>query len=290
MTLTLNSPCKVNLLLNILRRRADGFHDLETLLQPIGLYDVISMEAAGTGIVLTCSEDSLPVDNTNLVYRAASAFLNTTEISKGVKIHLDKKLPMTAGLGGGSANAAVALSGLNQLFDQPLSASEITKLAASLGSDVPFFLKNQPALGTGRGERIQRLEPFRALEGKAMLLIRPGFGVSTAWAYQRLSGFPQAVNGREGKAAELIKRLNGSALKAVAVGLFNSLEVPVFEKYPLLPVLKEYLLGEGAVGALMSGSGSTMFAITHTVTEASVLQNKVLQQFGNCNWTKVVSL
>src|SRR5579859_5462427 len=154
------SPCKVNLLLNILGRRPDGFHELETVFQPVNLCDELTFERAGKGIALSCNEKSLPTDSDNLVFRAAEKFLAAAQISSGVKIHLEKKIPMAAGLGGGSGNAAVTLLALNELFGGPLPAGKLFEIAASLGSDVPFFLQDKPALAVGRGEQVQPLDHF----------------------------------------------------------------------------------------------------------------------------------
>jgi len=254
-SLELKSPCKINLLLNILGRRLDGFHELETVLQPVALHDVLRFERGGSGIQLTCSEPSLPVDDSNLVHRAAVMFLKSAHIEDGVRIHLEKNLPMAAGLGGGSANAAMTLNGLNRLFGKPVGSLEIQRIASALGSDVPFFLQEGPAMGTGRGEQIQSIPPFEILAGTALLLIRPGFGVSTAWAYRELAKYPKALQGCKGRASRLVRLLQSNDLQAVSAELFNSLEAPVFQKYPFLLLLKEYLLESGAVAALMSGSG-----------------------------------
>ena len=193
MALEKKSPCKVNLLLNILGKRPDGFHELETVMHPVNLFDEIRFERGGNGIQLSCNEPALPVDSKNLVYRAAEAFLKLHNPRDGVRIHLQKKIPLAAGLGGGSGNAATTLLALNELFDQPLATAKLNELAASLGSDVPFFLQNRPALATGRGEKIQPLDFFPALRGRAFLLIHPGFGISTPWAYQALARFPGRV-------------------------------------------------------------------------------------------------
>src|SRR5581483_1720181 len=138
------------------------------------------------------------------------------KISDGVKIHLEKKIPMAAGLGGGSGNAATTLLALNELFDSPLSPAKIDELAATLGSDINFFLQSKPALATGRGEKVVSLEPFAALHGKAFLLIHPGFGIATPWAYQNLARFPAALNGRPNRAKELIAALRTEDWPAIA--------------------------------------------------------------------------
>ena len=140
MSLEKSSPCKVNLLLNILGRRPDGFHELETVMHPVNLCDRLSFERAGRNVTLTCSDADLPVDSGNLVHRAATAFLEAAQISDGVRIHLEKKIPLAAGLGGGSGNAAATLLGLNELFGQLLPSEKLHELAALLGSDVSFFL------------------------------------------------------------------------------------------------------------------------------------------------------
>lgn len=288
MTLSKSSPCKVNLLLNILGRRADGFHELETLFHSVNLCDELRFTRSATGIHLTCSDSALPTDSTNLVHRAATAFLAAADVRDGVQIHLEKKIPMAAGLGGGSGNAATTLLGLNELFDRPLSVEKLDSLAASLGSDVNFFLQNKPALATGRGEKVQSLDEFPTLRGTAFLLIHPGFGISTAWAYQNLARFPTALNGAPGRAAKLASLLAGDDLAAASREFYNSLEAPALDKYPVLALYQEFLREHGAAVALMSGSGSTTFAITRGVAAAETLREKFLAKFGRANWTAVV--
>jgi 4-diphosphocytidyl-2-C-methyl-D-erythritol kinase len=284
------SPCKVNLLLNILGRRPDGFHELETILQPVPLCDELSFQKTSGGVELTCSNPALPAGPENLVHRAATAFFAVGGIKAGVRIHLEKRIPMAAGLGGGSGNAANTLAGLNELFGRPLNDARLHELAAKLGSDVPFFLQDKPALGTGRGEQVQSLEPFVALRGAAILLIHPGFGISTPWAYQQLAKFPQALNGRAGRAAELVRLLNTTDLQAAGRTFYNSLEAPALHKHPILALFQEFLREHGAAAALMSGSGSTTFALTQSMDAAEALREKFLTRFGAANWTTVVAL
>ena len=284
------SPCKVNLLLNILGRRADGFHELETVMQPVNLCDELTFERAGNSIELSCNEKSLPTDAGNLVYRAAEKFMGAAKVSGGVKIHLEKKIPLAAGLGGGSGNAATTLLALNELFGKPLAQEKLFEIAASLGSDIPFFLQDKPALAVGRGEKIEPLENFPALNGKAFLLIHPGFGISTPWAYQNLARFPAALNGQKGRGQKLISLLQTCDLKTAATEFYNSLEAPAFEKFPILQLYKEFLVANGALASLMSGSGSTTFAICENVSEAESLVEKFKAKFGvNC-WTAVVKI
>jgi 4-diphosphocytidyl-2-C-methyl-D-erythritol kinase len=282
------SPCKVNLLLNILGRRADGFHELETVIYPIRVCDRLTFARTSQGIQLSCDAPSLPTDAGNLVYRAAAMFLEAAKIRDGVRLELQKNIPLAAGLGSGSGNAATALLGLNELFDGPLSPDELQPIAAALGSDVPYFLQNKPALATGRGEQIQPLGAFPAMNGAAFLLIHPGFGIATAWAYQRLARFPAAVNGQPGRAQKLISLLQSPDLRAAGAEFYNSLEVPALEKYPLLALFQEFLLANGAAATLMSGSGSTTFAVVQGLDAASALAERFKAKFGAANWVAVV--
>jgi len=283
------SPCKVNLLLYILGKRPDGYHELETVMHPVDVCDRLEFSRQGSQISLSCNIADLPVGPANLVYRAAAAFLERARISEGVKIHLDKRIPLAAGLGGGSGNAAATLLGLNALFGAPLATEVIHELAAALGSDIPFFLDPNPALATGRGEKITQLQPFKALQGCFFLLLYPGFGVPTAWAYKALADFPSALRGKPGRAAGLIEALNTSNLQSASAHFFNSLEAPVLHKYPLLQILQEFLRENGAPAVLMSGSGSTTFAILESEPRARATEKSAKEKFGDL-WTAVVPI
>ena len=287
MSLEKSSPCKVNLLLNILGRRADGFHELETVLHPIRVFDRLTFARAGQGIQLSCTASGLPTDSRNLVYRAAALFLETAKIKEGVRVELEKNIPLAAGLGGGSGNAATTLLGLNELFGVPLSPAQLHAIAASLGSDVPFFLQSQPALATGRGERIEPLGSFPALRGAAFVLIHPGFGIATAWAYQQLARFPHSLNGQPGRAQKLISLLRNADLATAGAEFYNSFEAPALEKYPLLALFQEFLHANGAAATLMSGSGSTTFAVVPGQAAGEALIEKFKARFGQANWTVV---
>jgi 4-diphosphocytidyl-2-C-methyl-D-erythritol kinase len=290
MRLEKKSPCKVNLILNILGKRADGFHELETVMQPVSVCDEMTFERAGAGLQLTCSNPELPTDSKNLVHRAASAFLAAANISDGVRIHLKKNLPLAGGIGGGSANAAVTFSALNELFGSPLSPGKLHELAAALGSDIPFFLHDQPALATGRGEQVQLLENFPSLRGKAFFLVHPGFGISTPWSYQNLARFPETLNGQKGRAEKLVATLRANDWRGIADGFYNSLEAPAFDKFPVLRLYKEFLRENGALVSLMSGSGSTTFAITDNLSKAENLAEKFKSQFGDKGWIAVMEI
>jgi len=286
----LKSPCKVNLILNILGKRSDGFHELETVMHPVNVFDEMDFARVPHGFHLTCSDPTLPTDAGNLVHRAAMLFLQKTEIRDGVRIHLEKKIPLAAGLGGGSGNAATTLLGLNEIFGKPLSTKALHDIAATLGSDIPFFLQTKPGLGTGRGEQIQPLDFFPAMKDAAILLVHPGFGISTPWAYQNLARFPGALNGTPGRAQKLIALLQTSDLRGAGAEFYNSLEAPALEKYPLLALFQEFLRENGAAATLMSGSGSTTFALAQNLSAAEQLAEKFKTKFGETYWAAVVPI
>ncbi len=282
------SPCKVNLLLNILGKRPDGFHELETVMHPVRVFDRLRFERSDLGIQLTCSNPELPTDSRNLVYRATQSFIEAAKISEGVRIHLDKHIPLAAGLGGGSGNAATTLIGLNELFGQPLAPDQLHPLAASLGSDIPYFLQEYPALATGRGEIINSLPPFPAMKGAFFFLVHPGFGISTGWAYQTLAQYPAALNGEPGRAQKLVSLLATSDLRTAGAAFYNSLEAPALPKYPLLVMFQEFLRENGADATLMSGSGSTTFALIQGKAAAENVAEKFKGKFGASHWTAIV--
>lgn len=291
MAVTRNSPCKINLILNILGRRQDGFHELETILQPVPFFDTLEFEQAATpGVTLVCNHPSLPVDDSNLVVRAARLFMEKTGVGKGVQIKLQKNIPLAAGLAGGSSNGAVTLSALNELFGMPLSISCLMDIAAGLGSDVPFFLQDRPALATGRGERLRPLDPFNALKGRVLVLIHPGFGISTTWAYKELANHPRALNGEPGRAARLLTCLQGGDLRKAADHFYNSLEAPALRKFPILALYQERLREEGAEAVMMSGSGSTTFAFFANQAGSEKAIEAFQSEFGREAWIKSIAM
>ncbi len=292
MALIRSSPCKVNLLLNILGRRPDGFHDLETLFHPVPLCDELTFEtAAEAGIRFTCDHPELPTDRSNLVVRAAERFLEESRLSgQGVRIHLAKRIPLAAGLGGGSSNAAQTLTGLNDLLGCPLPPEALDRIAAALGSDVNFFLQDRPARATGRGERVEPVEAFGSLKGCGLILYHPGFGISTAWAYRELARYPDALNGRPGRVERLERALRSGDLAEAGRQFYNSLEAPALHKYPVLGLYQSFFREHGAWASLMSGSGSTTFALFPDETTARSAVVPFEARFGMAGWMQVVRL
>ncbi len=290
MRLELLSPCKINLLLNILGPRPDGYHELETVLLPVPVWDRLTFERVTAGVQFTCDDATLPADGTNLVERAARAFFERAGVAGGVRIHLEKRVPVQAGLGGGSANAASTLRGLNRLFGTPLGADALAELAARLGADVAFFLHEGPALASGRGEVLTPLEPFPVLASHWVLLIHPGFGISTPWAYRALGRFPAARHGEPGRAAGLVEALRRGDLPGAADRMMNALEAPAFAKYPWLALARDFLAGHGAWAARMTGSGSALFALVADGGTGERLREVFFHRFGSRLWTALVPL
>ena len=275
-TISLTAPAKINLSLRILGKRPDGFHELETLMAPIGLADTIEVShGTGHGITLTCNDPELSTGSDNLCVKAAEAFRIATGLDHGIAITLLKRIPHGAGLGGGSSDAAAVLKGLNELFDEPLVNEELHQIAAPLGSDVPFFLASGPAWCRGRGEI---LEEVSALPKRNLLLIKPPFPVPTAWAYKKYADLKES--------GKLLTQPEKQFLGDVEI--VNDLEAPVFHKYLLLPVMKTWLREKPAVeAAFMTGSGSTMVAVLApevTTEQISIIKKGIQTEFGETMW------
>jgi len=267
------APAKVNLSFEIKARRADGFHEIETLMTPISLADRLTIERAGDDdqIDFSCDDPSLPVGEDNLVVRAAKLFGARAGITAGVRIVLEKKIPHGAGLGGGSSDAASTLLGLNELFEAGLASDDLMKLAAQLGSDVPFFLARSAATCRGRGELVA---PARLNATFDLLLLKPDFGVPTPWAYARWK------NSRE------LPGIDYSPQDFEGIRFLNDLEKPVFEKFVFLARLKTWLRRQPEVAvALMSGSGSTMFAVMRDGEGAKELAERARAEIDPNLWT-----
>ena len=290
MKLSHKSHCKINLLLNVVGQRTDGFHELEMLMLPVPIFDRLDFELLGHGIELTCNQPGIPTDSSNLVCQAAESFAAKAGVTGGVRVHLEKSIPAEGGLGGGSSNAAATLLALNKLHDQPLGQATLHELAAELGSDVPFFMQSQAAVAKGRGEIIEPVAPLEALDGKSLLLVRPGFGVPTPWAYQGLAKFPGAKNRPLGQANELAKSLANGSLAEAGDTFYNSLEAPVFDKFPLLNLMKQHALANGAEAALLCGSGSTVFVICSDAATAQSLGQAIKSKFGQQSFVQTVPL
>ncbi len=263
--LTLSAPAKVNLYLKITGRRSDGYHELDTLMQKLALYDRVKLrKTAKPGISLSCPDSDLAGDRSNIAYRAAELFLARCNVPHGgVEIVLQKNIPMAAGLGGGSSDAAAVLLGLERLFATGCSRGDLARIGLELGADVPFFVHDLPAARcTGIGEEIQ---PAAPLADHVVLLVNPSIAVSTKWAYETFAltvgknifNLSSSPNKNQGQGSRNSRLSNPGQ----ACELYNDLEQVSVEKYPEIAQIKNDLLAGGAAGALMSGSGSTVFGL-----------------------------
>ena len=269
----LYAPAKINLSLEIKGRREDGFHEIETLMAPISLVDCLTIEGGKSpgGVKFSCDDSSLSNGDDNLVVRAARLFRKATKIEAGVEIALEKKIPHGAGLGGGSSDAATTLLGLNKLFETRLDRKDLIELAAKIGSDVPFFILGSAAMCRGRGEIV---EPTKLPMNFNLLLVKPEFGVPTPWAYQNW------------KSARKLPGVDYAAQTFSDVRFVNDLERPVFEKFVLLGYLKTWLrLQPEVAAALLSGSGSTVFAVLRKGADANQLGERVHAEIDPKMWT-----
>ena len=265
MKIKFKTPAKINLGLHIHGKREDGFHELETIFQMVSLYDDVELELLSSGIKLECDSPGVPTDDTNLAYKAANLLRQSYQVEdKGVSIRLKKKIPFGAGLGGGSGNAAGVLMGLNRLWGLEIEREKLSKLAAELGSDVPFFLTSPCALGMGRGEKLKALKPCAKFQ---VLLVFPGFPVATSWVYQNLK---LKLTKRENNISILRKNLSLSDITSLGSQLYNDLEPLVIQRFPEVQVVKDELWAWGALGVLLSGSGSTVFGIFDDPDKARV--------------------
>lgn len=256
--ITLPSFAKINWTLEILGKRPDGYHEVRTLLQTISIADELTFELAEQGISISCDHPEVPCDETNLVYRAAKLLSDFTGAGLGARIRIAKRLPVAAGLGGGSGNAAVTLLALQRLWNVQVAPRDLFSLAAKLGADAPFFLVGGTCLGVGRGDEIY---PLADIDEEFLLLVNAGIAVPTRDAYAKL---PAELTKPE---AVIKMPLSFEAAYATMarpgapVPLINDLENPVFARHPTLVEIQRRLKQAGARGVLMSGSGSTLFAI-----------------------------
>jgi 4-diphosphocytidyl-2-C-methyl-D-erythritol kinase len=250
------APAKINLGLAVLGPRGDGYHEIRTIFQAVSLWDRITLRPARAGIRVDCPELA-GLGERNLAHRAARLFLEKTGAGDGVRIDLEKRIPAGGGLGGGSSDAAAVLLGCCRLFGRVPEAGLLREWAATLGSDVPFFLEGGSAVGRGRGELLQRLAPF---PGAAAALIHiPVTGLSTADVYRSLK--PERLTARTRKFTILLACWQGGDVRRLAKRLFNDLETPAFALAPGLADVKEALCTAGADGALLCGSGSSVFGL-----------------------------
>jgi 4-diphosphocytidyl-2-C-methyl-D-erythritol kinase len=272
--LELSARAKVNLALEVLSRRPDGYHEIATVMQTVELADRLVLEEAD-GLSVTTSAPGVPTDERNLAYRAAAVLREAAGLSRGVQITLDKRIPVAAGLGGGSTDAAAVLAGLNRLWGLRWPVARLEELAVGLGMDVPFFLRGGAALATGRGEQLA------PVEGAALplVLVNPRFPVNTAEMYGRVT---PAMYSSGGQARQMVGALTSRRTGRVAASLYNGLEAAARAAYPEIGHMLAALGAAGALGAAMSGSGPTVFAIARSWEQARQIRARVVRGSWEC--------
>lgn len=253
--ITMDAYGKINLSLDVLHKRADGYHELRMIMQQIDLKDIITIEDYTDDIIIESNNGSIPLDSSNLVYKAWDALSKRCNIKRGVLIKIQKNIPVAAGLAGGSSDAAAVLKGLNILWGLDLSEEELMEVGLSIGADVPYCIMGGTALAEGIGEKLTTLKPFR---GKHILLANPGVSVETGQVYK---GLKLDKIKKRPDTESLLRAIEDDNLRYIADNMVNLLEIVTIEKHPIIEEIKNQMKNFGALGSLMSGSGPTVFGI-----------------------------
>lgn len=262
-SITINAYAKINLGLDVLRRREDGYHDVCMIMQSLDLHDTITInKTTSKNLSIKTNLSYLPNDQGNLVYKAAALFLETTSISEGLDITLNKMIPVAAGLAGGSSDAAATLLGLNELYGTGLTTNELKKLGVKLGADVPYCIMLGTALSEGIGEVLTPLAP---MPDCSILLVKPDISVSTKYVYENLQ-LSDAISHPDIPAMQLA--LAEGNLFTLAESMDNILQTVTVTNYPIITAIKEKMKELGAITSLMSGSGPTVFGIYNNLAQA----------------------
>ena len=273
---------KVNISLDVVGKREDGYHLLSMIMQNIDLYDEIEVEKQECGIILECNNSYVPVDNRNLAYKAAEIFKERYDIVDGVKINIEKNIPVSAGLAGGSTDAAAVLKVMNKLFNVNATEEELMELGLKLGADIPYCIHGGTALCEGIGEIITPIKPFR---DKIVVLVKPAFGVSTKEVYKN---FNLEKVKQHPKTAEIINAIENDNLNFVASNMKNLLENVTLRKHKILIKIKEEMNACGAINSMMSGSGPTVFAFFDDMLKAQRCFEKMKKKYSDVFITRTI--
>ena len=266
--LVLEAPAKVNLSLEVLGKRGDGYHSIRSILAPISLHDTVTFVPGGRKFAFHGGQ-GVPKDEENLAYRAVKALTKATGVRHGLDLRIVKRIPIAAGLGGGSSNAATVLRGLNDLWELGLSEGELERIGLSLGSDVPFFLRGGVCIAGGRGEELDRIPATGTLH---FVIVSPPLKVTSEWAYGRV----EEELTRQGSSTSMIKvALASGRTELLGQHLVNDLEAGVAKEHPVILEIKKKLVAAGALGALMSGSGPTVFGVARDREAAEAIAAKL---------------
>lgn len=262
MTYTVKAPAKINLALDVLRKRPDGYHDVSMIMQTIALYDTVTIKSMGSGIKITSNSTKIPLNESNIAYKAAHYLSTKYNVKRGAQIHIEKRIPVAAGLAGGSTNAAAVLKLLNKAWDLQLSKTELMDAGKKLGADVPFCIQGGTCLAEGLGEK---LTAIKSIPDCHILLAKPNVGVSTKEVYQSLN--LQDIKEKP-DIAGMMKAIEQQDISDICDKMGNVLETVTAKMHPIIVELKQKLLDYGAIGSLMSGSGPTVFGIFSDMSAA----------------------
>lgn len=254
---------KINIALDVIGKRDDGYHLLKMIMQTVNIYDELELKKSAKGIKITSNKSFVPTDNRNLVYKAIELFCNTYSVEKAISVHIEKNIPVEAGMAGGSTDAAAALRAMRDLYKPEISDKELMELGVKIGADVPYCIKGGTALCEGIGEVIIELKPFK---DKLLVVVKPNFGVSTIATYK---GFKLSEVKQHPKVDELIEAMNRDDLKYVADNMMNLLELVTLKEHEEISRIKEFMCAEGALGSMMSGSGPTVFGFFDSEEKAN---------------------
>jgi len=262
-----NAYGKINLALDVLYKRDDGYHEISSIMQQVSLHDTVIIEEGGRGVEIECDNHLVPLDHTNLVHKAWEEISRLTGTKTGIRVKIHKRIPVAAGLAGGSSNGAAVLKGLNEMWDLGLSVKDLMDIGGRIGADIPFCILGGTALAEGIGERLTSLKPFR---DKHILLANPGIGISSAYAYNRLT-IP-----KDNKPMEpMLQCIEKDDLKCLAQEMFNVFEGAIIPENPIIGDIKAIMEDNGALGALMSGSGASVFGLYDDLDKLEFTKRKL---------------
>ena len=273
---------KINLSLDVVGKREDGYHLLKMIMQSVDVYDSISFEKCNKGINISCNKPYIPTDDKNLVYKAAKLFMDTYDINEGVNIYIKKNIPVSAGMAGGSTDAAAVFKALREMFKIDVDDNELMNLGVKIGADVPYCIIGGTALCEGIGEIITPLAPFK---NHILVLVKPNFGVSTKEVYKNLD---TSKIFKHPNTNILIKAMEEENLEDVCGNMKNLLENVTLRKYPVLKRIKEDMIKMGAMGSMMSGSGPTIFAFFDDMLKAQRCYDKFKTQYREVYITRTI--
>lgn len=270
-TIQLDSFAKINLSLDVLEEREDGYHNIDTIMQLIDLKDVIEIECIDQNeCIIECNNQNIPLDHTNLVHKAWEALKKYTGIQQGIKVHIQKNIPVAAGLAGGSSNAAAVIKGLNEILGLNLSKEEMMEIGIGIGADVPYFFMGKTARATGVGNIFEEISPLKTV---GVLIVNNGREISSKEVYEDIE------TSEKSKIGKVVSAIENQDLNALRESAYNTMERVVFEKYPKIHDIKNRLLSLGADVVLMSGSGATVFAITNTLEKRNGIYEELKEDY-----------